>query len=200
MVIGLTGGISSGKSVVLETFKNKNFYPIEADKVAKDLMNTTLFNDIKKNFNKCIIDNKIDYKLLGNIVFNDNNKRLLLNNLVHSEVKKELKNMITKIKKDVIIEVPLLYEAHYEDLFDFIIVVYLPKELQIERLMKRNNLSYDEAIKRIDSQMDLEKKKELADYCLINDRDIEYIKSQALGLIGFLRNEEKDGNFNHKRR
>ena len=186
-VIGITGGFKTGKSTVTHILSNLGARVIDTDKLAHRalLPGTDTYKKIVKEFGKRILNenDRIDRKKLAGIVFNDNKKLKLLNNIVHPYVKKELKKRLLEIKRDnpnaiVVVEVPLLFEAGMEQIMDKIIVVSASENKQIERAKKDISLSEDEIKKRIEAQMPMSKKKELADLEVDNNGSIEKTKRQ----------------------
>ncbi|MGC8789953.1 MAG: dephospho-CoA kinase [Desulfurella sp.] len=192
MRVGLTGSIATGKSTVANMFKELGAYVIDADEIAHDALkkNQNTHKQIIEVFGESILDENgnIDRKKLGAIVFNDKQKLTLLESIIHPFVqqkRREIEESILKKEKNAIIiyDVPLLFEKHLEDSFDKIIVVYAKKEIQIERLMKRQNLTYDEALKLINLQMDIEEKKQRADFVIDNSYSLEDTKKQVAKLF-----------------
>lgn len=169
MKIGITGVIASGKSTILNRIRNLGYKTIDVDYIVNELYKRKdVINLIGNNFN-CIIDNKIDKKILGDIIFNNDEKRLLLNSLIHPLIK----DYIEKLNDELIfIEVPLLFEAKMENQFDKIILVYVSRDESINRLCKRNGLNSLDAIKRVDSQISCDKKISLSDYVIDNSNNI----------------------------
>lgn len=177
-VIGLTGGIASGKSTVLKWFEDKNVFVIDADKVNHDLLNNNskVINKIAEVFGQRVINNgKIDKERLGELVFSDNVQRQLLENILHPLIYKQIKNTIEMNLSEplIVLDIPLLFETNFDNLCDITIVVYATKEIQIHRLMKRNQMSKIDAIKRIDSQMSMDEKAKLATYIIDNTKTID---------------------------
>ncbi len=181
MRIILTGGIGTGKSSAAKIFKELGYRVIDADTIAhKELENS--HEEIKKLFGEEFVkDGMVERKKLGSIVFNDNIKKRELENLLHPKIRKKIKEEVQKLeskKEKFIIDIPLFFESKgYEA--DKVIVVYAPKEMQIQRVVKRDGLSYDEALKRVQSQMDIQRKKELADMVIDNTKDIENLKNEV---------------------
>lgn len=177
-MIGITGGIGTGKSTVCNYIKEKGYKVFDCDKISHDLLeyNEDVKNKIIKEFGTEVLvqDNqniKIDRKSLGKIVFNDYVKKQKLESIIHPEVIKEIKRL--KKKHNIcFIEVPLLYEAKLERLFDNVIVVYSPVDVQIERIMKRNNYTKEEALSRINAQMSIEEKKQKTNYVINTNCDM----------------------------
>ena len=186
-VIGITGGFKSGKTTVAHILSNLGARVIDTDKLAHRalLSGTETYRRIVKGFGKRILNenDRIDRRKLARVVFNDNKKLKLLNNIIHPYVKKELKKKLLEIKRDnpnaiVVVEVPLLFEAGMQQIMDKIIVVSASKNKQIERAKKDMSLSEDEIKKRIGAQMPMSKKKELADLEVDNNGSIEKTKRQ----------------------
>ena len=187
-VIGITGGIASGKSNVSKVIKEAGYSVIDADLISRELSqkDKPVYNEIVKVFGKDYLnaDLEIDRKKLGNLIFNNSEKKDLLNSISHPLIIEEIKNQINKTSNELIfVDVPLLYESKMEDLFDKIICVYVPRNIQIERLMNRDNISYDYAIKKIDSQMNLEQKKKIADFVINSSNSFDYTYKSVIELI-----------------
>ena len=168
-IIGLTGGIASGKSLVSGFFEAMDIIVLDADKIYKNLLKTNklLYNEIKKEFGF----NEINFKLLADIVFNDEVKMKKLNKITHPYVIRSFReqiNRLIKTEKLIVLDIPLLYEAKMEDFCDEIICVYVDSETQIKRLKERDKISLDEALKKINSQMPLEEKVKYSDYIIDN--------------------------------
>ncbi|HPD99894.1 MAG TPA: dephospho-CoA kinase [Bacillota bacterium] len=177
--IGLTGGIASGKSLVSSYFEELNIPILDADKIYKNLLKTNklLYNEIKKTFNL----EDFTLKDLGEIVFDDQIKLKTLNKIAHPYVIRHFAEQLKKMAKTeefVVLDIPLLFEAKMENYCDVIICVYVDEIIQIERLMKRNNLTKKEALKRIESQMPLSEKCKISDFVIDNSQDRDYTLQQ----------------------
>ncbi len=192
MRIGLTGSIACGKSTVSNMFKELGAYIIDSDEIAHDALKKTEkpYKQVLEIFGDSILDEQgnIDRKKLGKIVLNDKSKLAILESIIHpyiNEKRQEIENAILKENKNAIIvyDVPLLFEKQLEKNFDKVIVVYANKNVQIERLMKRQNLTYDEALKLINLQMDVEEKKKRADFVIDNSYSLEETKKQVLEIF-----------------
>ena len=175
--VGLTGGIASGKSVVSKMLHDLGAYVIDADKISRVVMRpeTECWKKIVAAFGKGILqsDSSIDRKKLASIVYDNPEKRETLNHIVHPAIKQEIEDKLEMISSDspsaiVIIEAALLVETRAYKEYDKLIVVYAPVELQIERMIKRDGISREEARKRIDAQWPINKKIEVADYPIRN--------------------------------
>ncbi|WP_291492649.1 dephospho-CoA kinase [Desulfurella sp.] len=192
MRVGLTGSIATGKSTVANMFRELGAHVIDSDEISHTALKKTqkTHKQIVEVFGESILDENgdIDRKKLGAIVFNDKQKLTLLESIIHPYVqqkRKEIEESILKKEKNAVIiyDVPLLFEKHLESSFDKTIVVYAKKEIQIERLMKRQNLTYDEALKLINLQMDIEEKKQKADFVIDNSYSLENTKKQVVRLF-----------------
>ena len=176
MIIGLTGSIAVGKSKVLEILKDLSYKTVNMDDISHEVLN---YDDIRSKIASMIsadvvINNKVDRKKLSSIVFNDKKKLEILNNIVHGKIIEEMINIINNNKEEIlIIEVPLLFELNLEKYFDKIIVIYTNKDLQCERIMKRNNIDKERAKKLISTQMDIDEKRKKTKYIIENEKDIK---------------------------
>ena len=179
-IIGLTGGIGSGKSTVLKLFKNLGVNTYSADISAKKLINTdqTLINLIKDSFGKNIYkDNILDSRKLSKIVFGNPDKLELLNSIIHPAVALDFKNFIELNNDEYIVkEAAIIFETSSEKQYDKIILVKSPLEIRIERVMKRDNLSRVEVIKRINNQLNENLIIDKCDY-IINNHENENLKN-----------------------
>lgn len=183
IIIGVTGGFGTGKSTVAKYFKRFGAKVIDADKIARNLLNpgTDVYRKAIDIFGGGILKNNksIDRVKLAGIVFNDNNLLKRLNKLVHPQVKKIIKQEIARAsEKKVVLDVPLLFEAKLENLVDQIIVVKVSKAKQIERLCNKVSLRKEEILKRINAQMPLSDKVRLADFVIDNNSTIENTNKQ----------------------
>ncbi len=181
-ILGLTGGIASGKSTVSQVFKRLGAYIIDADKVAHEIVEpgNPAWRDVINRFGDDILnsDSTIDREKLGDMVFGNPELLDALNKITHPRVMEKFKDELHCIRANnpdaiVIMEVPLLYETHLERLCDQVIVVWVDRETQIKRLMLRDKINEGAAIKRIDSQMELDEKAKKADYVIDNRHTIE---------------------------
>ena len=198
LLVGLTGGIATGKSLVSEILRGLGTYIIDADKIAREWVEPQkpAWLEIVEIFGKDIVnkDRTINRKRLGEIVFNDPLKKRKLEEIVHPRVIEEESRMVKeylKIKPDgiVIIDAALLIEAGSHKRVDKLIVVYADKETQTKRLMERDGLSRPDAEKRIASQMPLDEKVKMADFVIDNSKSIEGTQRQTIDIFNKLRNE-----------
>lgn len=190
-IIGLTGGIACGKSTVAKILRDLGAIIIDADKISRDIMEPKgyILQKISNEFGKNIIneDGSLNRKMLGDIVFNDKNKLNILNSITHNEIKKRIYENIENIKKNgeekiVVIDAPLLIETNLNEICDEVWIVNCRVNTQIDRLIKRNNFTYEEAIKRIGAQMSYEEKLKFCDKVIDNNNDIENTKNDIFEL------------------
>lgn len=185
MVVGITGSIASGKSLVTTYLINKGYKVIDSDKISHEVL---FINEVKQRlinqFGSTIItNNEINRKELGFIVFNDNNKKEKLQNIVFPYILEEIKKQISNNKGLIFLDAPLLIEYNIMYLVDKIIVVKANKEVQVKRLMDRDNIFYEYAIKKIESQLPIEEKEKYADYIIDNSSDINNTYNQIENIL-----------------
>ena len=157
-IIGLTGGIGSGKSSVLEIFKKIGISTYNADESAKKLISSDkkIIYSIKQLFGEDIYDeNELNSKLVSKIVFNDKEKLKSLNSIIHPEIAKDFDNFCLEHRNEsyVVKEAAIIFETKTENLFHKIIYIKAPKEIRIDRVMQRDNLSRDDVLNRIKNQI-----------------------------------------------
>jgi dephospho-CoA kinase len=191
LVIGLTGGIASGKSTVSNMLKEMSITVIDADVEARlAVMNgEPAYKEIIAEFGKNILleNGEIDRQKLGSIIFHQADKRQRLNEIVHPEVRKRMLEQVEKAKKNkedvIVLDIPLLFESNLTYMVEKTILVYVNSDIQIQRLMERNNLSPADAQARINSQMPLSEKMELADAVINNNGSLADTKQQLLKIL-----------------
>ncbi len=186
--VGLTGSIAVGKSFVCEVFGELGAFVLDADVSAREVVEpeTKGLSLIVKNFGKEILqpDGKLDREKLGAIVFADTQKRQLLNSIVHPLViEKQNEWLAEKERENVngiaIIDAALMIESGGYDRFDKLIVVWCSSDIQLERLILRNNLSKEDSLRRINSQMPQEEKKSYADFLIDTSEGFESTREQV---------------------
>ncbi|MFT4415133.1 dephospho-CoA kinase [Fredinandcohnia humi] len=190
LTIGLTGGIASGKSTVSNMLKDMGIVIIDADVIARKVVEDgqDAYNQIVQAFGEDILlsDQTIDRTKLGSIVFYSEEKRLLLNSIVHPAVRKQMlaekEEYIANGTSTIVLDIPLLFESKLTSMVDRTILVYVDYETQLKRLMDRNNLSKQDAEARINSQMPLKEKIPLADAVIYNNGTIEETRIQLQAL------------------
>lgn len=179
-VIGLTGSIATGKSQVSNYLRDKGIKVVDADLIARDLVDIPIVKDeIKKAFGENIyVNENLDRKKLAEIVFSNDKKRNILNDIMHPHIYKIILDEIRNSKEIVFVDIPLLFENEKVNekfglSFDEIWLVYVDREIQIERLMKRDGISRDYAEKKINSQISVEEKRKKSDVIIDNSGTLE---------------------------
>lgn len=191
LIIGLTGGIASGKSTVSNMLKEMKITVVDADVEARlaVMKGESAYYKIIDEFGRDILqeDGEIDRQKLGSIIFHQAEKRQLLNEIVHPEVRKRMWGQIEAAQnnreKVVVLDIPLLFESKLTYMVEKTILVYVDKDTQLKRLMERNHLSVDEAEARINSQMPLSEKVKLADAVIDNNGTIAKTKEQLIEIL-----------------
>lgn len=190
IVIGLTGGIASGKSTVSDLFKEYNIPVVDADMVAREVVEPgePALASIVDTFGSDILlpDGSLDRQKLGGIIFRDQEKRQMLNNIVHPVVRERMtadRDRLKTAHPAVVLDIPLLFEGNQLHLVEKIVVVHVDPRVQLERLMQRNNLSEQEALDRINSQMSLAEKAARADAIIDNNGSREETRAQLEKLL-----------------
>ncbi len=179
--IVLTGSIASGKSTVSNLLKLYGFTIIDADKIAHEILNQQS-SAIASLFGREFVENGVvNRKRLGQKIFNDKEAKRELEKLLHPLIKKEIINRSQKIEKKgvpYIIDIPLFFETKNYDI-EKVAVVYAPKEIILERLIKREGMSEEEAKKRIEMQIDIEEKRKLATFLIDNSSDLKDLQKEV---------------------
>ena len=193
-IIGLTGGIASGKSTASDYIRSKGYPVLDADTYAKKATakGGPAYQGIIDHFGAELLqdDGEIDRRKLGAIVFNDDGERKVLNQLVHPEVRWMMDADKDRLAEEghVFLDIPLLFENGLDRQCDITLTVYVDQETQIERLMERNGFSHSEALSRINSQMPLSEKRDRSDEVLDNSGSKNELYAQ---IEDFLANIEK---------
>ncbi|MGO9121732.1 MAG: dephospho-CoA kinase [Desulfomonilaceae bacterium] len=195
LVVGLTGGIASGKSTVSLMFRETGIPVICADELAHEVVKpgSAALDKIRQTFGDEFIDSEgnLNRAAMARLVFKDQNKRQDLESIIHPRVAEEQRKLIRQFAVQghniVVVDVPLLYESGLEDSFDMILVAYVPPEVQIQRLIARDQVTAKEARSRLDAQLPIDKKKKLAGRIIDNTGPVEHTREQVLGIIKELR-------------
>ena len=195
MNIGITGSIACGKSTVSDYLKEKGYTIIDADKLGHVALTS---EDVKRRLSETfganiLVNNEISREVLGKLVFGNDNNLKKLNNIIHPKIKE----LILKLQEEhenedlVFLDIALLYEANFVDLVEKVAVVYVDEDVQLERLMTRNFLSKEEALKRIESQMSPQEKASLGDFVINNSYSKEDTFQQIEEIIERLKRGDK---------
>ena len=177
MNIGLTGGIATGKSSVSAFLASKGALLIDADVIAREVMlpGHPVLAAAVQRFGQAILneDGTLDRKKLGSIVFQEPEERKALEAITHPAMRKEMRERAAAYElqhpdKLVVSDIPLFYESGLEEGFEEVMVVYVPRSVQRERLISRDGMTAEQADARIDVQMDIEEKKQRADVLIDN--------------------------------
>lgn len=191
LTVGLTGGIASGKSTVSSLLIKKGYTVIDADIEARLAVEKgeEAYQEILRHFGERVLlkDGSIDRAELGSIIFHNETERKALNSIVHPAVRKRMtalkERAISRKEQLIILDIPLLFESKLQYMCDKTILVYADEDIQLQRLMQRNQLSEKEAMARIQSQMPLKDKKALADAVIDNNGTIEETEKQLWGIL-----------------
>ena len=187
LTVGITGGIGAGKTTVCKIFEELGAKVIYADELAKEIMENdeSLKKKIKKIFGeKSYIGGKLNRKFIADIIFSSDEKRKLLESIVHPAVIKRILSDLKKIADEgkynfVIVEAALIFESGFDKELDYVLVVDADDEIKIRRIMERDKCSKEEVLKRMRAQLDSKIKRELADMVIINDGDIDELRKKV---------------------
>lgn len=196
-ILGLTGGIAAGVSLVAGMFRDLGAVVIEADRIARDVVEpgTDVYRQIVEAFGREVVlpDGTLDRRALGSIVFQDPAARRRLNAVTHPEIRRRIRREVERAAAArpgavVVIDVPLLLDTAGPDVFDLdgVIVVRATPEQQVSRLMARDGLSREEASRRLTTQRPVEEKAAEADWVIDNTGSIEETRRQVQALWGRL--------------
>jgi dephospho-CoA kinase len=197
-IIGITGSFKTGKSSVLDLFKSLGAKVFDTDKLAnKHLKEQDVISSVKnhfKDYEGVIENNSVNRKRLAEIVFSHRQELDWLNALIHPLVKKDIKDIIKKEKDSgytglLIFEVPLLYEADLANLFDKVLAISASRQNEIKRAVKEG-FTENDALMRINAQLDLSKKEESADYIVNNNGSLEDAEKQLKEIIKKIKKEK----------
>lgn len=191
MIVGLTGGIACGKSTVAKMFSALGCVIIDADIVAREVVEPGQegLKAVVNRFGPGILNEKgeLNRKALGALVFEDARARADLNAILHPLIRQRMEQKKEEaIKKNppmILMDIPLLYESGLEGTVEAVIVVYVPEQVQLERLMARDTLSRKEAEQRIRSQIPIEEKRKRADYIIDNSGTLQQTEDQVKSIF-----------------
>jgi len=189
-IIGITGGIGSGKSTVARILRVLGAKVIDADKIAREVTakGQPALDEIVEYFGKDILneDGELDRKKLGKIVFEDKEKLKVLNSITHKYVIERIINELERLKEEnaniIVLDVPLPVEHGFLDVVDEVWLVTANKDTRIKRIMERSGLTYEEVIKRMEAQKSDEEYLKIADEVIYNDGSMEELESTVAKL------------------
>lgn len=197
MRVGLTGGIGSGKSEVARVLESLGACIVDTDKLAREAVapGSDGLREIARVWPAVVRDGHLDRAALGQIVFNDPQARERLNAIVHPHVRRlaDEYDRYAKPGQIVVHVVPLLFETGYVDRVDASIVVVAPEEERVDRVIKRDRLSEAQVRARIAAQIDPQKARELATYCIENDGDLVHLRERTKAVYEALQAEAQKG-------
>ena len=195
MNIGITGSIACGKSTVSNYLIAKGYTIIDADKLGHVALNS---DDVKRKLaekfgDEILENNEISREKLGKLVFGNDDNLKILNSIIHPKIKELILKLQEEHKDEdlVFLDIALLYEANFVDLVEKVVVVYVDEDVQLERLMMRNSLPKEEALKRIESQMSPREKASLGDFVINNSYSKEDTFQQIDEILEKLKRGDK---------
>ena len=187
MIVGLTGGIGTGKSTVSRKLRERGYPVIDLDVISREVIEyPEVIDELVRNFGNEILENQnntsgkksISRNKLRQTVFKEEKKVSVLNSIMHPPIVEEMRRQIEKLRKSyktVFVEVQLLFEAKLEKEFDIIVLVYADKKTQLERVLKRDGRSEGEVQQIINAQMDMTEKRKLSNYIIENNGNSEML-------------------------
>lgn len=191
MIIGLTGGIATGKSTVSKMLEQMGAVVIDADKIARQVVEPgqPAWFKIRVRFGEEVFheNGQLNRKALGAIVFQDEQARLDLNRIVHPEIRQVMESekqaALQQEVEWIVLDIPLLFESKLEYMVDKILVVYIPESLQKQRLMLRDKITEEEAERKMNSQLSIERKKNMGHAYIDNSGSLEETRAQLLHIL-----------------
>jgi len=194
--LGLTGGIATGKTTVSQMLAQQGLPIIDGDQIAHQVLanNQSVQAQIQATFGKQLVqDGQVDRAALGKLVFGNQAALAQLNAITAPVIRETIMTEMAQAKAHqvplVVLDLPLLYEQHYETVCDGVLVIYLPVEKQLARLRARNQLSREDALKRINSQASLAEKRDRADFVIDNQGSLDQLKAQLKTVLEGVRHK-----------
>lgn len=195
--IGITGGIATGKSTVADIIRSQKIPVIDADIIAREVVEPDEFayQQIVREFGSEILNEnrQLNRQKLAEIVFSSDEQLTKLNQIIQPEIFKRIEEILALFEERktplIFLEIPLLYENSYQKILDQVWLVYLDRDRQLKQLIKRDSISQEQAVLRIDSQMPLEDKKNLADLVIENYQSKNELKETVIKLLSEISNE-----------
>jgi len=191
--IALTGGIATGKSTVASLLMLNGMRIIDADTISHEILDASSAW-VRENFGEEFVNgSKVNRTKLGTLIFSDKEAKKKLEDFLHPKIRAEIEKRSIKqdsFKFPYLIDIPLFFENGGYDIKDSV-VVYVPKELQLERFMKRNGYSSEESLRRIESQMDIEEKKKRATWVIDNSVDLKHLQRECEDFVDKIKKRSK---------
>lgn len=191
--IALTGGIATGKSTVASLLMLNGMRIIDADTISHEILDAS-WAWVRENFGEEFVNGpKVNRTKLGTLIFSDKEAKKKLENFLHPKIRAEIEQRSIKqdsFKFPYLIDIPLFFENGGYDIKESV-VVYVPKELQLERFMKRNGYSKEESLRRIESQMDIEEKKKRATWVIDNSSDLKHLQKECEDFVDKIKKRSK---------
>ena len=179
--IALTGGIATGKSTVASLLALNGMRVIDADTISHDILDAS-YEWVRENFGDEFVEGtKVNRAKLGQLVFSNSEAKKKLEAFLHPKIRAEIEQRSIKqdgFKFPYLIDIPLFFENKAYDIKESV-VVYTPKDIQLERFMKRNGYSKEESLRRIESQMDIEEKRKRATWIIDNSKDLKHLQREC---------------------
>lgn len=192
--IGLTGGIASGKSTCLDILIENGFKTIDSDKIVREILleDREVLNFIKENFGeKFICNGKLLNKEFGKFIFSNRNYKMKYENFIMPKIIRRIDEKFFEFEKNneklCILDAPILIERNLHKHMDYVVVVWVSKDEQLKRVINRDGLDEKSARDRINSQMDIDLKREFADFLIDNSKGREQLNKQVKDLCLFLK-------------
>jgi len=183
--IALSGGIATGKSTVASLLALNGMRVIDADKISHEILDASS-SWVRESFGDEFVDgSKVNRSKLGSLIFSDKEKKTLLEEYLHPKIRAEIQTRADKqdgFKFPYLIDIPLFFENNAYDIKESV-VVYTPKEIQLQRFMKRNGYTKQESLKRIASQMSIDEKKERATWVIDNSKNLTHLQDEVENFV-----------------
>ena len=190
MIIGITGGIASGKSTLKAIIETIGYEVLDADQVARNVImkGSAAYSRIIEAFGTEIVDTdgEIDRQYLASLIFQNEELRMRLNDITHPVIMEEIMFQALEIENSkgiVFLDIPLLFETGYDRVMDYVIVCYVPRDIQMQRLMERDQIDVTYAAQKMEAQWSLEEKARLADFVIDNSGTVENLEIQIRAVI-----------------
>lgn len=183
--IALTGGIATGKSTVASLLMLNGMRIIDADTISHEILEASKEWVIETYGAEFVKNGKVDRASLGQLVFSDSHAKKVLEDFLHPKIRAEIEERSEKqdtFSFPYLIDIPLFFEKGSYDIKESV-VVYTPKEIQLERFIKRNGYSKEESLRRIESQMDIEEKKRRATWVIDNSKDLKHLQKECEAFV-----------------